>query len=272
MASSTVVRRRFAGTNARGGPADPHLRQDRWWAQPLTYIVVLGAFVVYSTYAILIGNNFQLTDGGRHIISPFYSPCTADACGTDTTPALGAFLGAAFLASRILWMLFPLSFRGTCYYYRKAYYRSFFFSPPACAVAEPHRRYTGERRLPLIVQNTHRLWFFPAVGLIIMLGYDAYKAFNFGGSVGMSLGTLMLCINVILLALYTFGCHSCRHVVGGRINHFSKHPLRYRLWTLVSKLNAKHGLYAWVSLVFVALTDLYIRMAAAGWYPDPRFF
>jgi hypothetical protein len=29
---------------------------------------------------------------------------------------------------------------------------------------------------------------------------------------------------------------------------------------------------AWVSLLFVALTDLYIRLVAAGWITDPRFF
>jgi hypothetical protein len=39
---------------------------------------------------------------------------------------------------------FLLGFRLTCYYYRKAYYRSAWQSPPACVVAEPHGRYTGE--------------------------------------------------------------------------------------------------------------------------------
>ena len=28
---------------------------------------------------------------------------------------------------------------------------------------------------------------------------------------------------------YTLSCHSCRHVTGGRLKHFSKHPMRYRL-------------------------------------------
>jgi hypothetical protein len=271
MASSTVERKRFGGTNVRGGPAQPHLRVDKWWFTPLVYVIVLGAFVVYSAYAILIGRDFQVTAGGRHLLSPFYSPCTANICGHDTTPALGAFFGEVFWLSRIFWMIFPLSFRATCYYYRKAYYRSFFFSPPACAVAEPMSRYNGERKL-LVVQNTHRVWWYIAVGFIIALGYDAVVAFDFGGSIGMSFGTLMQVVNVILLALYTFSCHSCRHVLGGRLKHFSKHPLRYRLWTLASKLNAKHGAYAWASLIFVGLTDLYIRLVAAGAFNDPRFF
>ena len=269
MASSTVERKRFGGTNTRGGPAQPHLRTDRWWAQPLLYVVVLGTFVVYSTYAILIGDNFHVTEGGRHLISPLYSPCTADACGQEGV--FGKFFGGVFWLSRIFWMVFPLAFRSTCYYYRKAYYRSFFLSPPACAVAEPMSRYNGERKL-LAIQNTHRLWWYIAVFFIAMLTFDAVRGFNFGGGFGMSLGTLILVVNVVLLALYTFSCHSCRHIVGGRLKHFSKHPFRYKLWTAVSKLNARHGSFAWASLIFVGFTDLYIRLVAANVFNDPRFF
>jgi len=56
----------------------------------------------------------------------------------------------------LLILAFPLGLRLTCYDYRKAYYRSFWQSPPACTVAEPHKRYTGETRFPLILQNVHR--------------------------------------------------------------------------------------------------------------------
>ena len=88
----------------------------------------------------------------------------------------------------------------------------------------------------------------------------------------MGLGTLIMLVNVILIWLYTLSCHSCRHVVGGRLRHFSKHPIRYRAWTLVSKLNLDHAQYAWVSLFSVALTDLYIYLLATGQFDDPRFF
>ncbi len=49
---------------------------------------------------------------------------------------------------------FLLLFRLTCYYYRGAYYRTVWQAPTACAVAEPHAKYTGETRFPLIIQNT----------------------------------------------------------------------------------------------------------------------
>jgi hypothetical protein len=88
----------------------------------------------------------------------------------------------------------------------------------------------------------------------------------------MGLGTLVLLTNAALLWLYSLSCHSCRHIVGGRLNHFSRHPVRYRLWGWVSALNGRHMQLAWVSLVGVALTDLYVRMLATGAFDDPRFF
>ena len=48
-----------------------------------------------------------------------------------------------------------------------------------------------------------------------MLRYDAIKAFWFADGFGIGVGTLVLSLNVILLAGYTFGCHSLRHLVGG---------------------------------------------------------
>jgi len=77
---------------------------------------------------------------------------------------------------------------------------------------------------------------------------------------------------VVLIWLYTLSCHSCRHIVGGRLRHFSKHPLRYKLWTWVSRLNVDHGRYAWYSLFSVALVDLYIYLLATDRITDLRFF
>ena len=65
----------------------------------------------------------------------------------------------------------------TCYYYRKAYYRAFWLSPPSCAVAEPHKRYTGETRFPLVLQNVHRYFFYLGVVLNAVLTYDTVVAF-----------------------------------------------------------------------------------------------
>ena len=88
----------------------------------------------------------------------------------------------------------------------------------------------------------------------------------------MGLGTLVLVVNAALLWAYSLSCHACRHAVGGRLKHFSGHPVRYWMWTQVSKLNARHMQYAWLSLFWVLFTDLYIRLVASGAITDPRFF
>ena len=174
------------------------------------------------------------------------------------------------LSPALIVLIFPLGFRLSCYYYRKAYYRSFWGSPPACAVVEPHRRYTGETRFPLMLQRMHRYFFFFGVLFVAILTYDAVLAFDFEGHVGMGLGTLVLLVNAILIWGYTLGCHSCRHIIGGRLRAFSRHPLRHRFWSLVSLLNGKHMQWAWVSLIWIALTDVYIRLLATGTLTDPR--
>ena len=57
----------------------------------------------------------------------------------------------------------------------------------------------------------------------------------------MGLGTLILVVNAALLWAYTLSCHSCRHIIGGRLKHFSKHPVRYKAWT---RLEAEHPAHA----------------------------
>jgi hypothetical protein len=178
------------------------------------------------------------------------------------------------LSPALIILVFPLGFRLTCYYYRKAYYRAFWLSPAACAVAEPHKKYSGETRFPLIFQNVHRWFWFAAVLVGLVLTYDTVLAFrNEQGEWGhMGLGTLLMLANVAFIWLYTLGCHSCRHIMGGRLRHFSKHPVRYKAWALVSKLNARHALYAWLSLFSVALVDFYVYLLATDRITDLRFF
>jgi hypothetical protein len=77
---------------------------------------------------------------------------------------------------------------------------------------------------------------------------------------------------VVLLWGYTLGCHSCRHITGGRLKNFSKHPVRYWFWTKVSQLNGRHMQLAWITLGTLMLTDLYILLVASGAFPDPRIF
>jgi hypothetical protein len=264
----TALAPKGTGAPGRARLAARTLRTDRWWLQPAITVGVLVAFIVYSTVRAFENANYF----AEPYISPFYSPCITTACEGDTFPEL--FDGPAFLTPALYILIVPLGFRLTCYYYRKAYYRAFWLSPPACAVAEPHAKYTGETRFPLLLQNLHRYFFYGGLVYNVILTYDALLAFRNaeGEWFHMGLGTLVLLINAVLLWLYSLSCHSCRHIVGGRLVHFSRHPVRYKAWTFVSKLNPKHMQYAWISLVFVAFTDFYIRLLATGAIDDPRFF
>ena len=252
----------------RAAIAERTLRTDRWWLQPLLTVVALLLFIVYATFRAF-QNAYYFSEP---YISPFYSPCITTGCEGSTFPEL--FTGPSWISPALYILVVPLGFRLTCYYYRKAYYRSFWLSPPACAVTEPHRRYTGETRFPLIGQNVHRYFFYLGLLFNVVLTYDAVLAFRdeTGAWGHMGLGTLVLLANAALLWLYSLSCHSCRHIVGGRLNSFSRHPLRYRFWTVVSRLNARHMQFAWISLAGVALADLYVLLLATGTISDPRFF
>jgi len=250
------------------------LRTDRWWLQPLITVLVLLSFIVYATLRAFENGNYF----AEPLISPFYSPCLSAACAQGAS-----LLGQPFGIIKILGMtispalfilIFPLGFRMTCYYYRKAYYRSFWASPPACAVAEPHAKYTGETRAPLIMQNSHRYFFY--IGLIFntLLTVDAVLAFrNPEKQWGhMSVGTLVLLANATFLWLYSASCHTCRHTIGGRLRNFSAHPIRYKAWTIVSALNHKHQNFAWISLLGVAFADFYVRQVSSGAFTNFYFF
>lgn len=258
-------------TGRRAAIPGHHLRTDRWWLAPAGTAAGLLAFVVYSTWRAFADAHYYAAP----YVSPFYSPCLAERCRTmHAGPNADLFGSWWAISPAIIILIFPLGFRLTCYYYRKAYYRGFWASPPACAVAEPHKKYTGETRFPLILQNVHRYFFYAALLVAGVLTYDTVLAFrdrhyHWGH---MGLGTLVFLVNIVLIWAYTLSCHSCRHIVGGKLKHFSQHPVRYKAWVFISRLNARHMLLAWASLVSVALADFYVYLVASGVFADPRFF
>ncbi len=92
---------------------------------------------------------------------------------------------------------------------------------------------------------------------------------------GMGIGSVVIMLNCLFLSLYTFSCHSFRHLVGGNLNSYSEAPLgmlRHRLWKWVTGLNINHMAFAWVSLFGVGLCDFYLRQVASGAITDIRLF
>ncbi len=242
------------------------LRKDAWWVGPALTVAVLSGFIVYATWRAFEGASYEW---GAYL-SPFYSPFF------DVSWAKA--WGFGFFTPAMLILPGPASFRLTCYYYRKAYYRAFAWDPPACAVNEraaaPHR-YHGETRL-LLFQNLHRYAMYVAVVFLVILWKDVVVAVvGWKDGVHVGVGTVVMLVNVLLLSGYTFGCHSFRHLVGGGVDSYSKAALggiRHRFWKLVTVLNERHQPLAWASLFSVALTDLYIRTVASGALADARLF
>ena len=258
------------GAPGRASIAARTLRTDRWWFQPALTFTLLSLWLLYALVRTASQRAYFVEE--FHYLSPFSSPCVSASC-VPAARDFGTWFGEfpPFIPFALLVLPFLLGFRLTCYYYRKAYYRAFWLSPPACAVAEPHGSYSGETRFPLILQNAHRYFFYAAIVVSLINTYDAVKAFHGrDGGFGIGLGTLIMVANVVLLWAYTASCHSCRHLIGGRLRHFSAHPVRYRLWTQVSKLNARHMQLAWTTLASLVITDGYIALVSAGYLSDLR--
>jgi hypothetical protein len=293
-------------------------RRDAWWLGPLLTFLGLLAFLIYANLIVFaVPGYFEIRrDKPGHFqtgrdevffndnnpsvapyLAPFSSPLLYDAHSHHAwihAAKPGWWPDWAPFSSAMLILVFPAMFRFTCYYYRKAYYRSWWMDPPACAVGEPRKGYLGENHWPLLIQNSHRWWMYAAVVFLVLLGWDAVQAFvrwgtdehgNVGGGwgLGVGLGSLIMLANVVLLAGFTVGCNSVRHLVGGRLNHFScfncpvangrpREQLRtgYYTWRFSTRFNDNHMLWAWLSLFSVGFTDLYIRLCAMGVWTDPH--
>ena len=248
-----------SGASAAKAGLGSTLRRDAWWVEILPVWVLLGGFGLYATLRAFEGKFYEW---GPYL-SPFYSPLIdANHHWWKLSPAI-LILGG------------PLSFRATCYYYRKAYYRAFFLDPPSCSVGEPKRSYSGEMKFPFILQNLHRYSLYLAIIFLAFLWKDAVQAFFFDGKFGMGVGTLVLLVNICLLTIYTLSCHSLRHLAGGKLDCFSCATFgkpRFSAWKGVTFLNERHMWFAWMSLISVGFADFYVRLVSSGAIQDVRIF
>jgi hypothetical protein len=244
------------------------LRKDLWWVEPGLIAVFLTIFLGYLTISAFLDE--WVFEIGPYL-TPVFEPKVA-------SPSEYWWWSPALL---ILWG--PVGFRATCYYYRRAYYRSYFLQPPACAVGDVLPKYSGESRFPLILQNLHRFFMYVALVFVVFLWIGAIRSFYNGEEIirgeavetglGIGLGSVIISINAFLLMMYTFSCHSFRHLVGGGLDCFSCSAwtrARKRVWDRVTSWNENHRLWAWSSLVWIVFCDIYIRLVANGNVNDPN--
>jgi hypothetical protein len=274
-------------------------RMDNWWKSPLAMAIYLGIAIAYATWRGFMEADFwifsdygnsacgaasgvitecqtlAIESEGSHVLSPLFSPLILPG---DT--GLGSWVPESlwWMSPAMFILIIPAGFRGTCYYYRKAYYRSFMANPAACAVSTPFGDYNGERKL-FLFQNLHRYFMYLAVAYLFVLSYDVLLATQFHAdgkddSFGVSVGTLVLLLNVIMLGGYTLGCHSFRHAIGGIRNRFRNGggAVAEACWKSCSGLNKNHGKWAVVSLFWVMFSDFYIYACTEGWWTDIVLF
>jgi hypothetical protein len=246
-------------------------RKDLWWITPPAVFLGFSAFIVYSTWAAFQGVHYRF---GPYL-SPFYSPELFGSADSWFGPKPHWWPTWAPFSPALLILWAPGGFRLTCYYYRGAYYKAFWADPISCAVGEPRKSYWGERSFPLIIQNIHRYFLYLAILFILLLAHDVWKALWFVDAAGktkfgIGLGTLVLAANTCLLAGYTFGCHSLRHLIGGGRDEISKSPACYKAYNCVTCLNRRHMVWAWCSLFMVGFADLYVRLCSMGIWHDWR--
>ena len=98
------------------------MRSDRWWLQPIATFVVFTAFVIYATVGPSRARTTTSSPTSRRSTRP-----------ASVTASRALRLRPAFawwpLSAALIILIFPLGFRLTCYYYRKAYYRAFWLCP-----------------------------------------------------------------------------------------------------------------------------------------------
>ena len=129
------------------------LRQDAWWVGPAITFLILSSFIVYATFRAFENAHYDRRPVPLAVLLAAHRH------------ELREGLADSGLAARCSSSPGPRSFRFTCYYYRKAYYRAFAMDPPACAVGESARhKYNGERKL-LIFQNLHRFTLYVAIAV-----------------------------------------------------------------------------------------------------------
>ena len=254
-------------------PRPVTMRQDAWWVQPAVVAILLSAFIVYATWAAFQNAHYAF---GPYL-SPFYSP---ELFGSSPHawfgPKPGWWPALLPFSPALIILPFPGLFRVTCYYYRGAYYKAMWADPPSCTVKEPRNVYRGEQSFPLILQNVHRYFLYIAFLFLIFLASDVWHALWFTDpstgltSFGIGVGTVVLAVNLVLLASYTFGCHSLRHIVGGYLDRLAHRPVRRTAYACASCFNRWHMQWAWMSLFGVALADLYIRLCSMGVVHDWR--
>ncbi|MCL5092149.1 MAG: succinate dehydrogenase [Candidatus Marsarchaeota archaeon] len=175
-----------------------------------------------------------------------------------------------FYSPTILVLPFVGLFRLTCYAYRKDYHRHVFKHPVACATNAREdsatRSYSGETGF-FRIENLHRYFMYFSVLILPFFFYDFYIAVAYSGIFKITLGSLLLLANAVVVTVWVFSCHAVRHLTGGRVDCYGcklAGKSRNKFFRFQSYFNVHHEALAWTSLILFISVDLYLRALSAG--------
>ena len=250
----------------------PTNRIDNWLRQPLSMGLALVAVMIYTFWRVspFGSNDIHYGVGAHHpdrVVSPIFSPDLANMLGLEGLPE---WANAAVL---VLWI--PFGFRGTCYYMRRVYYRSFFLTPVACWVDEPAINkklgYKGEKGL-FIANNLHRYFLYLAVIILGIKWYDVFLSTQGENGFILDIGTIVLAVESALLTMYVISCHAFRHVTGNFLDRWdgglAEIAGKFQTFLNSKWVNRSHGFWFWTSLSFVFLGDIFVMLVANGTIPE----
>ena len=202
-------------------------RRDNWWLQPLVVFLGLSAFIVYATWAAFQGDHY--TYGPLPVAVLFAGPLRRFAARLVRRPRRGGRRGCR-TRRRFLILWAPAGLPAHLLLLPRRVLQGVLGRP-----AQLRRGRTAQglhRREQLAAPHPEHPPLFPvrrgAVHRDARL--DAIRAFWFADGFGIGIGTLILCANAILLGGYTFGCHSLRHIIGGRNDCLTESPTCHALY------------------------------------------
>ena len=242
-------------------------RIDKWWSQPFLMGFSLTLAMIYTFWRLIIyDTGIYYEQDGSIVMSPLFSPNILEwnifGLSTWDHPS---WVNAAIL---IIWI--PFGFRGTCYYMRRVYYRSFFVSPAACWVDEPeiNKKHSKGEKGVFILNNLHRYFLYAAMIIILIKWWDVTHTLTFNEGYGFSLGTFVMGIEAFLLTMYVTSCHALRHLAGGVLDRWTTgiSKIRGYLFGKLSIANRSHGFWFWISLAFVFIGDLWVLAVNEGYF------
>ncbi len=249
-------------------------RRDGWWIQPLLVFLGLSVFLVYANWAAFQGEHYTY---GTYL-SPFYSPeIFGDSPHSWFGPKPAFWPGFLPFSPALLILWAPAGFRFTCYYYRGAYYKAFWADPPSArsasresvlrrelVSADPPERSpvfplfrAALPRVPRATTPGRRLWFTDAASGAEVVrhrrrhaGAHDERRFPRRVHIGLPLAS---------------GTWSAEASTSYREPRCAEGPT-----TASSCLNQRHMMWAWMSLFWVAFSDLYVRLCSMGIWSDWR--